>query len=315
MFKTSVRGFKKSDVNNYIIELNKDFSEIKLNYETEITELKLKLNKAENDLEIARHNEDLLNAALSEVEKLKLSEEQLSADLASAKSECSLLAEKNNELCEKISSNEAKNDELANELKTKESEAENLLKNINEYKETIDTQASKITLLESQLSESGNMLSEVKAELESISSNKKDLETEVKNLAVRNGELEGLLKQTAHKIAAYESERISNEERRFITQKAKKADENLTKAAARATFDIKNSVIENAESCLKEFQQFADKVQFTSKSAISELADEYSIMASRAAYFCDILDQSTRRSVDDFKENTKVIFNNLDETN
>ena len=130
-------------------------------------------------------------------------------------------------------------------------------------------------------------------------------------LSARNSELEGLLKQAALKLSNYESERATEAERELVTRKARKADAALNSAATEVTSDVNEAIIEGAQSCLNEFQQFADKVQFTSKNAISELADEYTLLASRAAYYCDVLDTSTKKSISEFRTKANSICKDL----
>ena len=123
--------------------------------------------------------------------------------------------------------------------------------------------------------------------------------------------MENLLKQATAKLSAYESERATEAEKEIVSKKARKADAALMNATSSVTANVTDAVVESAESCLKEFQQFADKVQFTSKNAISELAEEYTLLASRAAYYCEILDSTAKKTLSEFRGKANAICNSL----
>ena len=297
MFKTSVRGFKKSDVNNYIIELNRDFSDTKVNLELQIMDLKENLNRAEQRLEESKINEKRLEATLAELETTKADNSKLQDELDSLNASLSATKEKNSELCEKLTAVEAERDDLSLQLSQKDETIKKLESELAGARDTVTSCGIKVSDLEGSLNEA----------LSRLSSTEEDL-TEA---TVRNCELEALLKKVTEKLVAYESESATNAEREIITKKARKADSALINAASNVTSTVNGAVIESAESCLKEFQQFADKVQFTSKNAISELADEYSMLASRAAYYCDVLDLSTKKTLSEFRGKAKAICNDL----
>lgn len=318
MFKTSMRGFRKSDVNNYIIELNKDFADIKVSYETDITDLKLKLKNAEDEIEQLKNVEVLLSDAEKENSRLKEESEaykekigEISAAYNSVTAESQVKDDKINYLTNELS-------ELQKSLDKKSELVGNLSAIMAEKDCTISEQTEKITALEEQISsehsaynDNEQKLITINNQLNEAKSMLKECKDIIENLTSENAELDHLLKQATAKIAAYDSERATDSEKDIITRKARKADAALTNAAVAASSDVNNAVIENAESCLKEFRQFVDKIEFTSKNAITELTDEYTLLASRAAYYCDTLDESTKKSIFEFRGKANSICKDL----
>ncbi len=311
MFKTSVRGFKKSDVNNYIIELNRDFSDIKTAYELEITELKLKLSEAEEQLEKSRLNEERLEASLKENDRLNSENSSLKTSIDELTELYNNSEEEKALLESKLLTVETERTDFSCQLTEKDQILRNLSDELTVSNETIALQNEKIANYEKELNDISNSFTDNKEKLAEMISCLKSSEEELGTLNARNSELESLIRQATAKLLAYESERATSTERELVTKKARKADAALMSAASSVTSSVNEAVIESAESCLKEFQQFADKVQFTSKNAISELADEYSLLVSRAAYYCDVLDSNTKKTISEFKGKANAICNDL----
>ncbi len=311
MFKTSVRGFKKSDVNNYIIELNRDFSDIKANYEHEITELKLKLSEAEEQLEKSRSNEERLEASFAENSRLNSENSSLKASLDALTESYNNVEEEKVLLENKLLTAESERTEFSCQLTEKDQVIRNLSSELTASNEIIASQNEKIANYEKELNDVRNSFTENKEKLAEMVSCLKNSQEEIETVNSRNAELESLIRQTTAKLLTYESERATSTERELVTKKARKADAALMSAATSVTSSVNEAVVESAESCLKEFQQFADKVQFTSKNAISELADEYSLLVSRAAYYCDVLDSNTKKTLSEFKGKANAICNDL----
>ncbi len=121
MFRGSMRGFNKADVNNYIVSQNREFDEKKALLEDEISRLRLNCNDLQTKLSKAEGCIIDLNAELvgyestkSELEALQHSYEELTEKRSSLQSENSALQEnvaalqaENNALQEKLAAAEA----------------------------------------------------------------------------------------------------------------------------------------------------------------------------------------------------------------
>lgn len=318
MFKTSVRGFKKSDVNNYIIELNKNFSDLKATYELEISDLKLKLKDAEEKIDRMSEAETHLIEYKNKNTELTREIESLNLKLSESAEECYILASQSKEYAEKLNDAISYNGELHTALSKKDEIIKTQADNIQDKNNKVAEQAKRIAELEVKLSDlcavtndSVEKFNVITAQLENATVKLTESENINRSLSSKNRELEDLLKQAITKLSTYESENATDSEREIVTRKARKADVALNSAASEVTTGVNEAIVESAQSCLNEFQQFADKVQFTSKNAITELTDEYMLLASRAAYYCDVLDSSTKKSISEFRDKANLICKDL----
>ena len=80
MFKTSVKGFKKSDVNNYIIQMHREFAEEKEAHEEELSRIRAEHQKAVDSLGEKDALIDELNKRIGEAEALADENNRLSAE-------------------------------------------------------------------------------------------------------------------------------------------------------------------------------------------------------------------------------------------
>lgn len=80
MFKTSVKGFKKSDVNNYIITIHREFAEEKEALEEELSRVRGELQTASDALAVKDASIDELTAQICEISALKEENEKLKAE-------------------------------------------------------------------------------------------------------------------------------------------------------------------------------------------------------------------------------------------
>ena len=108
-FKSSLRGFKKSDVNNFIIEMNREFSEEKNSLEDTIASLKGKINSLEAELNTSKAELELLTGVREKRASLEEDLAQKSGRISSLEAELSALSEENATLKEEIQAQKAQN--------------------------------------------------------------------------------------------------------------------------------------------------------------------------------------------------------------
>ncbi|MBQ6788631.1 MAG: hypothetical protein IJO81_00415 [Clostridia bacterium] len=80
MFKTSVKGFKKSDVNNYIIQMHREFAEEKEAHDEELSLIRTEKQKAQDALSEKDALIDELNKKICEAESVICENKKLSAE-------------------------------------------------------------------------------------------------------------------------------------------------------------------------------------------------------------------------------------------
>ncbi len=125
MFKTSVKGFKKSDVNNYIIMIHREFAEEKEALEEELFRMRGELQTASDALAVKDALIDELTAQICEISALKEENEKLAAennrlygDVSSLISRVNTLTDEASSLTLRAESAENTVAELKTELKT-----------------------------------------------------------------------------------------------------------------------------------------------------------------------------------------------------
>ncbi len=125
LFRSAIGGFKKSDVNNYIVAQNREFDEKKADLEEEITKLKLnikgltdKLALAEADMFILRARNEELSEIEAQFTELKEKDSVLEDENTTLKDKQQELESENSTLKEKLAEAEATS------LRTSELQAE-----------------------------------------------------------------------------------------------------------------------------------------------------------------------------------------------
>ncbi|MBR5447283.1 MAG: hypothetical protein IKV40_02550, partial [Clostridia bacterium] len=103
MFKTSVRGFKKSDVNNYIIAMHSEFADKKEALEEELAHNREELRMATVHLYIKDEMIRDLNAEIAALSSLSDENEKLTRENKKLTSEAALLQDKINSLTQEMS--------------------------------------------------------------------------------------------------------------------------------------------------------------------------------------------------------------------
>ena len=139
MFKTSVKGFKKSDVNNYIIQMHREFAEEKEALEEDLSRIRAEYRDSldalcEKDALIGELNKRISEAEAFAEENKRLAEEnkQLSDEIAALNAEFESVSSRAEIAEEKVSEIKGRLDEMT-------ANAEKLEKSLSERKSVGET--------------------------------------------------------------------------------------------------------------------------------------------------------------------------------
>lgn len=132
MFKTSVKGFNKSDVNNYIIEMHREFAEEKESLEEELSRKRDGLRKAVEDLSARDDMIHDLNSRIDALSAVSAENERLKSDVARLENQGASLTEENEAL-------KAENKRLASENANLSSETEQLIHQVSSLKQQLSS--------------------------------------------------------------------------------------------------------------------------------------------------------------------------------
>lgn len=264
-FKTSLRGFKKADVNNFIIEMDRDFNKAKKELENKIYTLESEKQKIYEDL---------------------VREKEISAKLSTLEDHNKQLLTQINDLTRRISEYESQNCELNQKC--------------DDYSNVIREKNEAIENLKKEIGDSIAKLAVSENERNTLTAEKSHLEWKLQEME----------ESIEDKVAVIVRERDRQAADSF-GNKTKKAENDLENATAVTVKKINSTFFEGAESYLRDFKNYADKLLFNSKAMISEMAKEYTEMAEKATYYCDSLEQSAKKSIDDFKSKTASLRSEL----
>lgn len=90
VFRKAMRGYKKEDVNAYIINMSKRYNEAEADHKNQISMLRARIEDADNELvKVKNENEEIAVAKDSEIEKLREQLAAVIAELDSTKTELS----------------------------------------------------------------------------------------------------------------------------------------------------------------------------------------------------------------------------------
>lgn len=114
IFKTSIGGYKKSTVNDYIESENRRFAELEASYNNTIDSLKRMLDNAEREIGRLHGIEENLTGTIAELNRVNSENAQLRDDAKSSADEYeSLLSEKDDRIKVVEAALDAKNEEIA----------------------------------------------------------------------------------------------------------------------------------------------------------------------------------------------------------
>ncbi len=270
LFRSSVRGFNKNDVNSYIVSTNNEFSARETALNAEIASLKHKLSvSAErlNEAVVASQNIQELEKALNET-KNRL--ENTESELASAKESV---------------------ERLENELKTSGEEREALKVRVRELEESIESReaecAEKTTSYEpcANADEKSKMYDELSRNIGEIMLNANRNAERI----VRDAELR------ANTLTSGGLERTDN------------AKKQLTLVTGRAVAAMKKSAIRNADSYIREFKQYTENVAKSSRALSSELERKYAELSARADALGNELEEAMKAVIRDYDRKCNAI--------
>ncbi len=283
-FRSAMRGFNKEDVNAYVIELNREFSDKESELLDQINNLRRALEESEKEKnKIVEDMEELRNAVAENgvlAESLtKITEERdkLLVLIEEQNNNVELLQNKIDHLTEELKTQldtNALSEKTITELKGKLNSAETQLSTLINENDTItstDSDAEIISKYEHISSQIGDIL---------ISANKNADEI------VKNAYTEAK-KTRAESIKAAEHERLR-----------------IEAAVAAIIFAINNDLENGVDGCIREFKNYSEDILYSSKTMIDELNKKHQLLSKHTEYFTDSLEEALRKKLIEFKKNT-----------
>lgn len=315
LFKSSMNGFKKEDVNKYIIDLNNEFAAKEEDYKNEIKRLNLMLDVAER--RFAATEAKLLDAevkvgTIQELEKsLKIWEE----NLLEYKSKYEELESNYNELNDSYSAVGTKYAELENELSVSRVKVASL-----EEANTVLT--ARCTELEAELQAKNEnpVNEEIVDSCESICKTETDIPVDDADISIAEKA------KLYDKLTAQVGEIIINANKsadeiiRSAELSAAKLTEGSTKLALEShdklkgltdstVASIKKDLYTGVEACIKEFKSYSEDVSGVSRSMISDLERKYTTLSARIEYLGNTIEKRMSGKLRDFNGKCNAISN------
>ncbi len=290
LFRSSMNGFNKEDVNRYIIEMNNEFASKDEESKGEITSLKEKLAiSAErlNEASVAVSERD----ALCEKLQLALAEnEKLSAELEEKTKQA-------NEINTELAKKEAELTAAAGTLAEKEKE---LLSVSSE----LETLRSYIADLQSSL---------ITPEANSPCNENDDTAEKLRLYDELRGNIGDILLK-ANKNAddiVKEAEKKADDISRDSKEKADSAKRRLAVVAGRTIAIMKKKAILNADNCVKELKAYSDDVAHTSRAMTASLEKKYSELSTKMEAYSYELEEGIKAALREFDKGCNNIKSGL----
>jgi len=245
LFRSSMSGFNKEDVNNYIIDVNREFSAKEDEYKAEIVLLKKKLEEAD--------------AKIAEADGMRNAFEELNSKLVTVEQDLET---------EKIARSEAEeNLRVANCM-------------IDELKAALD---ETVAALEEAKNPSESVINELAPEttdgLDTL-----ETDTDKARLYDELRENIGDIMLNATKNAdeiIKEAEKKASAIAGTSREKAEAVKRKLTVVTGRTIASLKRNAILNADNCVREFRTYTDDIAHSSKAMANNLEKKYAELSSR----------------------------------
>lgn len=286
MFRKSVRGFNKEDVNSYIVSTNNEFSAREEKMNSEIADLKHKLAISAERLNEA--GAEAQNARGLE-ERLKATEEELA------------IAQR------KLKESEAQIDIL----KARLSEALEDLSNANA---AIDKLAENSVLLEEDVTASTDYTSVREASTEEPDGMTYASDSEKVRLydeMSRNvGEILLSANSNADRIirdARVKADALANEG----TERAETVRRQLSVVTGRTVAALKKNAIRNADSCIRELKLYSDGISQSTQEMSADLERKYAELNTKMEALGNELEDGIKAVMRDFDKKCNTIKSSI----
>lgn len=268
LFRSSVRGFNKSDVNTYIVSANQDFSAREAALNAEIASLKKKLSVSAQRL----------NEAVMSSQRVPELEEQLSSAVRELESSSA-----------KLKSADTRVGQLETELTASNDECTALRARIRELEDSArDAESKKVESFYAPDADSCEKLKRYDELSRSIG--------EIMLNARCNAER--IVKDAELRAGALASGDLEN------TESTKKQ---LALVTGRAAAAMKKSAIRSADSYIREFRQYTDSISKSSRSLSAELERKYAELATRADSLARELEETLKSVIRDYDRKCNAI--------
>lgn len=268
-FRTSMSGFKKEDVNNYILKMNKDFREKEAEYKNEIEQLTL---DAEKTADILIQSERL-NAEINELQSVirKISAEKISLEL-------------------------------------KLSESDNSGEIIERLNQTISDEIEKSSACEKIIAEQRDIIDLLKDEIEALKREKNNApakeDDEIVEKSQRYDEVRkqiGDILITANKTSDEIIEKASLKADDIIDL-AKADAGQKRKYISDTTYEIlknfKNDFNYTSQQCLNDITFSLNEVRNETAALLSEMEKRNKDLSDKIAYYGSLLNDSIKENLD-----------------
>ena len=276
MFRGSVSGFNKEDVNKYIIEMNTEFSAKEEEYKAEIESLKSKLaisaeklNEAVTALDSVSELEARCRCAEDELEHEKKLR-GVADEMLAVESERTMVLEA------ELEGAKARIASLENELAARPItvEAPDKEEEIKLIDENGESDCDKVKLYDELRGNIGDIL--LKA----------------------NKNADDIVKEAERKAAV-----IENTSR----ERAEAAKRRLTVVTGRTVASLKKNAIHNADSCVREFRSYSEDISATTRAMNASLEKKYLTLTAKMEALGNELEEGIKSTLRDFDKSCSGI--------
>lgn len=276
MFRGSVSGFNKEDVNKYIIEMNTEFSAKEEEYKAEIESLKSKLaisaeklNEAVTALDSVSELEARCRCAEDELEHEKKLR-GVADEMLAVESERTMVLEA------ELEGAKARIASLENELASRPItvEAPDKEEEIKSIDENGECDCDKVKLYDELRDNIGDIL--LKA----------------------NKNADDIIKDAERKAASVES---------ASRERSEAAKRRLTVITGRTVASLKKNAIMNADSCVREFRAYSDDISASTRAMCSNLEKKYLALSARMEALGNELEEGIKSTLRDFDKSCSGI--------
>ena len=276
MFRASMNGFNKEDVNKYIIDINNEFSAKEEDYKKEIASLSEKLREASESIS-------------------KTSE--LEGRLAEAENNSALLSDK------LIVETDARvNAEKALEEAVKEAQA---------LKEALTIKEAELTAAEAELNELRTMSEKLNND-----DSEDELDTNCEKIRLYDelrGNIGDIL-LNANKNAddiIKDAERKAADLTRVSRERADAAKRRLTVISGRTVAALRKNAILNADNCVREFRAYTDDISHLSRTMTVNLEKKYADLSMKMESLGNELEEGIKSVLREFDKSCTSAKNSV----
>lgn len=288
MFRKSVRGFNREDVNSYIVSTSNEFSAREERLNSEISSLRRKLSVSAERLNEAKNEAQASNELKA---RLREAEERLSAfenELADARSRADDLTSQLRETEGLLSAANAENKSLSERLRT----LEETLSKTNKADSSADSEPAAAkessagsTALSSEDCDKVRLYDEMSRNVGDILLNANMNAERI----VRDARLQ------ADGIAVDGAER------------AEAARRQLTVVTGRTVAALKKNAIRNADCCIREFKLYSDSISQSTQGLSAELEQKFAALNARMEALGNELEDGIKTVMRDFDRKCNTI--------